>query len=215
MSADPKRAKKRAAAQRARQQRLARLWQTTNGRCIYCDAEVPKKEQTIEHLWPKSLKGTKGLDNIMPACGPCNQARGVQWPASALAHPRWRGVVRAKERAQGWDHDDGEIAEHCRALAKLVPMQMVSHLSAASEHSSGYKNEALGIGMESHAPGDKRAAKYGYWAPSTTKPVRRWWYRLQPADAPMYETLWELLMFDDELRAAAERLYSVEKGGAL
>jgi 5-methylcytosine-specific restriction endonuclease McrA len=202
-----RRIKKRAAKQRARARRLARLWQTTEGRCVYCNVAVPKKQRTLEHLWPKSLGGPKALDNILPACGTCNKARGVQWPASPLAHPRWVGVVRAKERAQGWRHEDSALAAQCRVLAQRVPIKMMSHLSMATEHSSNYRNAELGIGMESHTPGDPRAARYGFFVPSKTEPVRRWWYRLQPADAPMYETLWELLMFDEDLRIAVADLY--------
>jgi 5-methylcytosine-specific restriction endonuclease McrA len=203
-----RRAKKRAAKQRARARRLARLWQTTDGRCIYCNVTVPKKERTLEHLWPKSKGGSKALDNILPACGPCNRTRGVQWPASHWAHPRWVGVVRDKERAQGWQHaDDAALVAECKALAGRVPMEMMSHLSMATEHSSGYVNKELGIGMESHTPGEPKAARYGYFVPSKTEPVRRWWYRVTPVDAPMYGTLWELLMFDEELRAAAAARY--------
>lgn len=203
-----KRSKKSKARLRQEAAKSARLWKETGGRCVYCNEGVREELRTWEHLWPKSRGGSNGYGNLLPACAPCNHRRGVQWPASPLAHPRWVGVVRAREAAQGWMHqDDPLVVAGCKALAGRVPMKMVMHLAGDAEHSSRYVNVALEIGMECHVPVDKQTAKWGMFTPSKTEPVRRWWYRERPEDVPMYATLWELLMFDEEVRERAAAMY--------
>lgn len=44
-----------------------------SGRCVYCG----RKARTIDHLIPHSLGGADVVDNLVAACWPCNQARGV------------------------------------------------------------------------------------------------------------------------------------------
>lgn len=74
-----------------------KLWAETQGVCVYCNQHTPEKERTMDHIWPESRGGNKNLMNLIPACMKCNTDRGSKFPASPLAHERWRKYVRDKE----------------------------------------------------------------------------------------------------------------------
>ncbi|MGH9169101.1 MAG: HNH endonuclease, partial [Acidimicrobiia bacterium] len=42
-------------------------------RCTYC----PRPATTADHVVPVSRGGSHALSNLVPACGPCNTARGA------------------------------------------------------------------------------------------------------------------------------------------
>lgn len=44
--------------------------------CCWCKKEFPKDQLTLEHLIPRSLKGSNSLENLKLACQPCNRLRG-------------------------------------------------------------------------------------------------------------------------------------------
>lgn len=46
------------------------------GRCYYCETPLTLLSMTIDHLTPKSRGGTSEMDNLMPACQPCNHRKG-------------------------------------------------------------------------------------------------------------------------------------------
>lgn len=55
-----------------------------NNACAYCDATgVPLN---IEHLTPRSRGGSNRISNLVPACVPCNRAKGSQPVDVFLAH---------------------------------------------------------------------------------------------------------------------------------
>jgi 5-methylcytosine-specific restriction endonuclease McrA len=52
------------------------------GRCFYC-GEI--KPLTRDHMIPLSRGGTNAIDNIAPACGPCNRRKGTMTATEFLA----------------------------------------------------------------------------------------------------------------------------------
>lgn len=56
-----------------------RVWQKTNGRCAYCGKKLGTHWKSgvwsIDHFVPLSRHGARGIDNLMPACLPCNSEK--------------------------------------------------------------------------------------------------------------------------------------------
>lgn len=48
--------------------------------CHYCKEKFPVAEMTEDHIVPKARNGSNKLFNIVPACKPCNGAKGNDWP---------------------------------------------------------------------------------------------------------------------------------------
>lgn len=44
--------------------------------CFWCGKELGDKEQTIDHLIPKSRGGSNNLENLRLTCFKCNNSRG-------------------------------------------------------------------------------------------------------------------------------------------
>jgi 5-methylcytosine-specific restriction endonuclease McrA len=54
------------------------VYDKTGGHCAYCGAELGKiKKMTIDHIVPLSLEGGNDINNMLPACLTCNQAKGA------------------------------------------------------------------------------------------------------------------------------------------
>lgn len=53
-----------------------RVYEMHGKRCYYCNALVPLAQITEDHLVPLSRGGGDGIDNIAPACRPCNCRKG-------------------------------------------------------------------------------------------------------------------------------------------
>lgn len=96
-----------------------RLWQQTEGHCVYCDRTPRDDQKTSDHVWPKSLGGTKHLKNLIPACGTCNRRRAVAWPPSSLAHPKWKQYVADKEQS---DYVQDLKDKQYRRQKKIAPL---------------------------------------------------------------------------------------------
>lgn len=45
-------------------------------KCWWCQEGLPENKLTIDHLVPKSHKGSNSLENLRLACLPCNNDRG-------------------------------------------------------------------------------------------------------------------------------------------
>ena len=59
------------------------------GRCAYCGGEAPLQ---IEHRIPLCAGGANTIDNILPACGPCNIRKG------RMTDAEFRARVSAERR---------------------------------------------------------------------------------------------------------------------
>lgn len=73
------------------------------GVCQYCNKALRYEQATLDHVIPRSKKGTTTWDNIVCCCGRCNRKKGNKTPAEAgmplLAQPiepGWLPVIRMK-----------------------------------------------------------------------------------------------------------------------
>lgn len=66
--------------------------------CQYCGDAFADRDLTFDHVVPSAQGGTKGWENIVTACVPCNRKKGARTPAEAgmtlLRHP-----VKPKKQA--------------------------------------------------------------------------------------------------------------------
>lgn len=60
--------------------------------CQYCDQTHPPEGLTFDHVVPVAQGGTRGWENIVTACEPCNRRKGARTPDEAgmalRRHPR-------------------------------------------------------------------------------------------------------------------------------
>ena len=54
----------------------AKVWDKTNGICIYCGNKLlPFINFQVEHLFPRSYGGSEKTANLFPVCKDCNYCR--------------------------------------------------------------------------------------------------------------------------------------------
>jgi len=58
-------------------QKLCLIFDNT---CQICHERFDKKQMTVEHIFPRSKGGTKGLENITLTCAKCNQMKKDMYP---------------------------------------------------------------------------------------------------------------------------------------
>lgn len=63
-----------------------------HGQCVYCGAPATVRD----HITPLSRKGSDDIDNIVPACKPCNSSK---WAKSVLVWMLTRRSVAGRETA--------------------------------------------------------------------------------------------------------------------
>lgn len=69
------------------------LVESYSGRCAYCGAQEP---MTVDHVIPLSKGGSNGIENILPACRPCNTSKGTKSVEEFIMGRRESGeLVRA------------------------------------------------------------------------------------------------------------------------
>lgn len=62
------------------------VWGKTDGRCYYCGKKLYLKRgtgrrlMTVDHFIPKSKGGSRFVENMVPACHPCNLRKGNLMP---------------------------------------------------------------------------------------------------------------------------------------
>ncbi len=72
---------------KARDLRGSQWWKNrrSSGRCHYCDASVPPRELTMDHIVPLVRGGFTEKGNIAPCCKDCNSAKRdllpIEWEA--------------------------------------------------------------------------------------------------------------------------------------
>lgn len=49
-----------------------RIYNSMDGHCAYCGAEITYGEMAVDHVIPLHNGGTDTVDNMMPACRSCN-----------------------------------------------------------------------------------------------------------------------------------------------
>ncbi len=53
-----------------------RIYESYHGKCAYCGCKMKYEEMQIDHVQPLSNGGADTLDNMLPACRPCNHRKG-------------------------------------------------------------------------------------------------------------------------------------------
>jgi len=75
----------------------ANIYARDNFTCGYCDVRFEPEDLTFDHVIPVAQGGTRGWENIMTACEPCNSKKGARSPEEAgmmlLRQPRRPLVV--------------------------------------------------------------------------------------------------------------------------
>jgi len=51
------------------------IFAKTNGRCAYCGTKLIIKSMTVDHVVPLRQGGADELENMLPACRPCNHRK--------------------------------------------------------------------------------------------------------------------------------------------
>jgi 5-methylcytosine-specific restriction endonuclease McrA len=59
-----------------RQSKKRKLINLYGSCCWWCRHRMSMDTLTIDHLHPKSRGGSDSLENLRPACSPCNRSRG-------------------------------------------------------------------------------------------------------------------------------------------
>jgi 5-methylcytosine-specific restriction endonuclease McrA len=54
------------------------------GLCHYCEKRFSAKELTLDHIVPLARGGSSQPGNLVAACRPCNQAKGLETPVDSL-----------------------------------------------------------------------------------------------------------------------------------
>ncbi len=63
--------------EKARELRKSQWWKNriAAGRCHYCEAQVPPRELTLDHIVPLVRGGQSTRGNCVPACKECNSKK--------------------------------------------------------------------------------------------------------------------------------------------
>lgn len=76
-----------------RRRRRAEILARDEFRCVYCGADLPAEELTVDHVEPRAKGGDRSEGNLVTACLDCNRAKG--------AEPAWRFL---RDRPRKRDH---------------------------------------------------------------------------------------------------------------
>jgi 5-methylcytosine-specific restriction endonuclease McrA len=72
-------------------------------RCAFCGGRFHSRDLTFEHILPRARGGVSSWQNLVPACVPCNSAKGCRLPHEAgmplLVEPRHPTVAEINARA--------------------------------------------------------------------------------------------------------------------
>lgn len=67
----------------------ANIYARDGYRCGYCGEQHPDKDLTFDHVIPSSKGGSKGWENIVTACVPCNRRKDARTPEEARMPLLW------------------------------------------------------------------------------------------------------------------------------
>ena len=71
------------------------VYQKFDGRCAYCGYEITQGQMQVDHIHPKALNGSDDMENLNPACHPCNNYK-VTFSIEELRRQIGRQVERAR-----------------------------------------------------------------------------------------------------------------------
>lgn len=61
----------------------ANIYARDNFTCQYCDGQFEAEDLTFDHVVPVAQGGTRGWENIVTSCEPCNRKKGARTPEEA------------------------------------------------------------------------------------------------------------------------------------
>jgi len=59
------------------------IYNRDNGACAYCGRKLSHEEATIDHIYPESRGGKSTWENLVTACGKCNNRKADRTPKEA------------------------------------------------------------------------------------------------------------------------------------
>lgn len=59
-----------------------RQWKAQDARCFYCLCSLRGRRPNVEHVVPRSLRGTNSRRNLVLSCATCNMEKGARAPTS-------------------------------------------------------------------------------------------------------------------------------------
>lgn len=74
----------------------ANIYARDNFTCQYCDERFEPEDLTFDHVIPVAQGGTRGWENIVTSCEPCNRKKGARTPEEAgitLRRPPRRPLI--------------------------------------------------------------------------------------------------------------------------
>ncbi len=90
--------------------RLDEIFKKTDGQCHICRKKLARKNYgaigargvwEVEHSVPQAAGGTHHLNNLLPACIPCNRSKRDSSTRSARGKHGFRAVPLSKEKKSG------------------------------------------------------------------------------------------------------------------
>jgi hypothetical protein len=69
----------------------AKVYAKTDGQCAYCGLGLSAEMFAIDHVHPRASGGNNAIENLMPACNPCNASKG----SKSIEHYRLYVAARA------------------------------------------------------------------------------------------------------------------------
>jgi 5-methylcytosine-specific restriction endonuclease McrA len=97
----------RAEKEHARALRASRWWQNlvASATCYYCGVPLDKGTATMDHVVPVAQGGRSVKGNVVPACKPCNTAKGGRSAAEWLLARETASAARAEPPHVGDDEE--------------------------------------------------------------------------------------------------------------
>lgn len=110
--------------------RRVMLLRLTDGRCFYCACLLDETTITADHVYPSSKGGSSRLQNLVPACLRCNQAKGARLPTgeetqrAAHLHLKLKNeVAKTKQSRHKAGHDPYDADQPCHVVrGRIIPV---------------------------------------------------------------------------------------------
>lgn len=90
-------------------------------RCVYCGAEFPVAQLTVDHVQPRARGGDGSGGNLVTACGPCNVRKGHRRVAEFLADEPLAAAHFFERARHVWPRHLRTIAEDMAARRRRAP----------------------------------------------------------------------------------------------
>jgi len=92
------------------------IWLKTNGKCFYCGVDTlmvegnDKSAFRVDHVIPAANGGSDEVDNLVPCCNACNNAKGKRTLEEFRFH-RWQGLIEKEYGARFTQRQEKALRE--------------------------------------------------------------------------------------------------------